>query len=70
MPSMGRDKHKAKLRNLYIRVREEGNRYIADFFKEDDTFVEDWVVSKDRTTLEEFLKGCETCAYFLDTGKW
>ncbi len=33
-------------------------------------FVEDWVVSKDCTALEEFLKGCETFAYFLDTGKW
>jgi hypothetical protein len=33
-------------------------------------FVEDWVVSKNCTTLEEFLKGCEACAYFLDTGKW
>jgi hypothetical protein len=51
-------------------VKEEGNRYIADFFTADDTFVEDWVISKDSTTLEEFLKGCETFAYFLKTGKW
>jgi len=70
MPRVGKDKHKAKLCNLYIRVKEDGNRYIADFFTEDDVFVEAWVVSNDCTTLEEFLKGCETFAYFLDTGKW
>jgi hypothetical protein len=41
MPRMSKDKHKAKLCNLFIRVKEEGNRYIADFFAEDDTFVQD-----------------------------
>jgi hypothetical protein len=41
MPRMSKDKHKAKLCNLFIRVKEEGNRYIADFFTEDDTFVQD-----------------------------
>ena len=31
MPRVGKDKHKAKLCNLYIRVKEEGNLYIADY---------------------------------------
>jgi len=66
----GKDKYKAKSCNLYIRVKEEGNRYIVDFFTEDGMFVQDWVVSKDYTTLEDFLKCCETVAYFVDTGQW
>jgi hypothetical protein len=70
MPRVGKDKHKAKLCNLYIRVKEEENQYIADFFTEEDVFVQDWVVSKDDTSLEDFLKACELVAYFIDTGKW
>ena len=69
MQRAGKDKQKARLCNLYIRVKEEGNRYIADFFTE-DVFVQDWVVSKDDTSLEDFLKSCELVAYFVDTGKW
>jgi len=70
MQRAGKDKQKARLCNLYIRVKEEGNRYIADFFTEEDVFVQDWVVSKDDTRLEDFLESCELVACFVDTGKW
>ena len=67
---MGKDKHKAEGCNLYIRVKEDGNRYIADFFTADDMFVRAWAVSKHCTTLQGFLEACETVAIFVDTGKW
>jgi hypothetical protein len=70
MPKVGKDKHKAELCNLYIRVNEEGDRYIADFFTEDDMFIQTWVVSKDCTTREAFLKSCEIVARFIETGEW
>jgi hypothetical protein len=70
MPRVGKDKHKAELCNLYIRVKEEGDRYIADFFTEDDMFIQTWAVSKDSTSFEDFLTACEAVAIFIDTGKW
>lgn len=59
-------KHKLKERGLYLRVHEEKHLYVADFFKEDGTFVADWAAPKGSVTdLEEFVTGCEAYAFFL-----
>jgi len=65
-----KDKHKAESCNLQIRIQEDGGQYIADLFTDEDMFVRAWIVSKDSTTLEDFLMACETVTVFVDTGKW
>jgi hypothetical protein len=43
--------YKAESCNLYIPVKEEGNRYVAEFFTVDDMFVQTWAVSRDSRPL-------------------
>jgi len=56
---------------LSFSVKRDGGFFVADFFAEDGTFVQDWAVPKQSTCLEEFIVSCKTMAFFIENpGVW
>lgn len=51
---------------LYFSVKQEARFFVADFFAEDRSFIQDWAVPKHSTSLEEFVESCKTMTFFIE----
>jgi hypothetical protein len=64
-------KYQARGSKLQFSVKQSGGFFVADFFAEDGTFVQDWAVPRYSTCLEEFIQSCNTMSFFIENpGVW
>jgi hypothetical protein len=64
-------KYQVRGSKLQFSVKQNGGFFVADFFAEDGTFVQDWAVPKALTCLEEFIESCKTMSFLIEKpGVW
>jgi hypothetical protein len=59
-------KYRAGGSRLQFSVERNGGFFVADFFAEDGTFVQDWAVPKNSPCPEEFIESCKTMSFFIE----